>query len=231
MDHPFFTSTEPLIKVIKSLPPIQQDACRHIFHVDRRSHQIAKAMAFDPFWLRVLRFAARMHDLSKFLPKYRPLFFDHPGKFSPQQAQRARKHAQVSAVIVQKLWNEGNMPVDFAIVAPAIFMIAGHHWSFRESQSRYQAMLREGQFAHCAVTMPEPTKEIPLLGSRILKVADYFEARTEKRHYLDYAAGEKPLTKYEAYGEVASGAYEEFDPEVVRVLEQLLDQEPTEVCN
>lgn len=218
MDHPIFHSRGFFARVITSLPVVQRElVVRHSYRVDITARRIGVVLRLEPrYELKVLHFAAVRHDVSKFLGKFQSLFFDHRGNFSQIERARAEKHALVSALVVKKLWDKGEIPEDFAIVAPAIIIIAGHHWRYTESKQRYEALLKHPRlrrFADYCSTLGE----FPLLGGRILKVADCFVSAMEKRHYP------KPvLGMDDAYAEIASEARDQYDPEVVSALEKII---------
>jgi len=216
MDHPLFSGKSPLQKVVSSLPPIERALIRHSYNVDKISRKICRDMQFDRYQTRVVSFAAKLHDCAKFLPEFRQLFFEHKGRFNYVERQKAAKHAYASALVVKKLWEEGRFDHDLAIVAPATFMIAGHHDCTSEAEFHYRARLNESQFdpfsGYCRGLF-----EFPVIGGRVLKVADCFVTAMEKRHYP------KPiLNSHEAYAEIASESGEVFHAEVVMALERVL---------
>lgn len=163
------------------------DAKDHSTHGHARRVQvyavaIAKSMGIDNREdLEALSTAALLHDIGKLaIPEY---ILSKPGKLSDSEFAKMKSHVEIGANILE--------PIHFPY--PVVPLIRYHHE--RVNGGGYPFGLK----GH----------EIPL-GSRILAVADTFDALTAQRTYRT------PLTIAEAVALVHSEAGTSFDPEVVK---------------
>lgn len=154
----------------------------HSQRVTMYSVAIGKAMDLSPERLEILRRAAVLHDLGKIgIPES---ILNKPGRLSPDEFNAVTSHPETAAAILS--------PVAF--FQPLLPAIRHHHERF--DGSGYPARLTG--------------REIPL-ESRIMAIADTFDAMTSTRAYR------KALPLAEANAEVIRCAGTQFDPEIVPV--------------
>ncbi len=164
---------------------------RHTFdHSERVSHNaemIAKEMKLPPEEVEIIASAALLHDLGKVGMVDNVLF--SPKRLTPDEQEHAKQHAEVGAMLLSK----------FPLFARGAELVRHHHERF--DGKGYPAGL-EGN-------------NIPL-GSRIIAVADSYEAMIEKRLYRE------ALTQDEALGELTHESGTQFDPQVVETFIRLV---------
>ncbi|MCL5884187.1 MAG: response regulator [Deltaproteobacteria bacterium] len=154
----------------------------HSQRVTMYSVAIGKAMELAPERIEILRRAAVLHDLGKIgIPE---AILNKPARLSPREFEAVTRHPEMAAAILQHV-------VFFQPLLPAIL----HH------HERYDGM---GYPAHLS------GNAIPL-ESRIMAVADTFDAMTSTRAYRE------ALPLAEANAEVIRCAGSQFDPEIVPV--------------
>jgi putative nucleotidyltransferase with HDIG domain len=141
---------------------------------------IAQEMGLPVDEIETIRMAGRLHDLGKIGMSNELLF--KPSAFDQQELGRFQQHPLIGAQLVNsfRLFEEGEL------------LIRHHH-------ERYDG---EGYPSRLA------GQDIPL-GSRILAVADSFDAMTSRRVYRP------PLSTEEAIAEIVANKGTQFDPEVV----------------
>ncbi len=175
------------------------DAKDHSTHGHARRVQvyavgIAKSMGIDNNDdLDALRAAALLHDIGKLaIPEY---ILSKPGKLTDSEFAKMTRHVEIGANILE--------PIQFPY--PVVPIIRYHHE--RENGSGYPYGLKGGQ--------------IPL-GSKILSVADTFDALTALRTYRT------PLSFSEAIDLLQNEAGMHYDPKVVaafvRVAKELSEE-------
>jgi diguanylate cyclase (GGDEF)-like protein/putative nucleotidyltransferase with HDIG domain len=162
----------------------------HSQAVARLAESIARTMGLDVEVVEQVRLAGLLHDLGKIAIPDRIL--QKPGKLDPDELRVMREHPVLGARLLEGL---GVSPVDRWIL---------HHHE-RWDGSGYPLGLAG--------------EEIPL-GSRIILVADAFDAMTSDRCYR--AAG----TASAAIAELRKRCWTQFDARVVAALERYQAEEP-----
>jgi diguanylate cyclase (GGDEF)-like protein len=152
---------------------------------------ISQALGFNEATVSQLRLAGLLHDLGKIAVPDRIL--QKPGRFDPGEIAVLRKHPQDGYELLQGL---GVDPVDRWIL---------HHHEHWDGSGYPHGLAGE---------------DIPI-GSRIILVADAFDAITSERIYRPAAPVE------EALDELRRFAGTQFDPAVVDALERALDLSKT----
>jgi diguanylate cyclase (GGDEF)-like protein/putative nucleotidyltransferase with HDIG domain len=168
----------------------------HSQAVSRMAEAIARSMGLDAEVVEQVRLAGLLHDLGKIAIPDRIL--QKPGKLDPDELKVMREHAVLGARLVEGL---GVSPVDRWIL---------HHHEWWDGSGYPLGLAGE---------------EIPL-GSRIILVADAFDAMTSDRCYRP--AG----TVDAAIAELRKRCWTQFDARVVAALERLHgtgDQYPPEM--
>jgi len=158
----------------------------HSQSVSRLVEGIARAMGLDEETVEQVRLAGLLHDLGKIAVEDRIL--QKPGKLDPDELRRMREHAEYGYRLLEGL---GVSPVDRWI---------RHHHEWWDGSGYPLGLAGE---------------DIPL-GSRIILVADAFDAMTSDRVYR--AAG----TAAEAIAELRRRCWTQFDARVVSALEKYL---------
>ncbi len=202
-------------RIVSRFSPPQKALFLHSNKVKKNAILIAEEMGRDAFEVSLIRRAAIWHDVGKF--RFPKLFFEHRGRFSEKQQTLQRAHSYASANIVQLYWEQ--LIGDKEMARLVAIMVAGHHWSYQESEQNYVQKILTPQFRY---PLPDGSdNDFPLRGSRILKVADCFTASMELR---DDGMRARPLNRYEAYAEIEKKSGTDFDPEAVLALSRLVRQ-------
>jgi diguanylate cyclase (GGDEF)-like protein/putative nucleotidyltransferase with HDIG domain len=162
----------------------------HSQTVSRLAEAIAAEMGLDIEVVEQVRLAGLLHDLGKIAIPDRIL--QKPGKLDPDELRVMREHPVLGARLLEGL---GVSPVDRWIL---------HHHEWWDGSGYPLGLAGE---------------EIPL-GSRIILVADAFDAMTSDRCYR--AAG----TTVAAIAELRKRCWTQFDARVVAALERLQAQNP-----
>jgi diguanylate cyclase (GGDEF)-like protein/putative nucleotidyltransferase with HDIG domain len=162
----------------------------HSQTVSRLAEAIARAMGLDVEVVEQVRLAGLLHDLGKIAIPDRIL--QKPGKLDPDELRVMREHPVLGARLLEGL---GVSPVDRWIL---------HHHEWWDGSGYPLGLAGE---------------EIPL-GSRIILVADAFDAMTSDRCYR--AAG----TTAAAIAELRKRCWTQFDARVVAALERLQAENP-----
>jgi diguanylate cyclase (GGDEF)-like protein/putative nucleotidyltransferase with HDIG domain len=157
----------------------------HSQSVSRLAEGIARSMGLDVEVVEQVRLAGLLHDLGKIAIPDRIL--QKPGKLDPDELKVMREHPVLGARLLEGL---GVSPVDRWIL---------HHHEWWDGSGYPLGLSGE---------------EIPL-GSRIILVADAFDAMTSDRCYR--AAG----TPTAATAELRKRCWTQFDARVVAALERL----------
>lgn len=130
-------------------------AAGHAERVASRSRIVARRMGLAPREVRRVEWAARVHDVGKIIVS--PEILEKPGRLVRCEHEEIQRHAVFGARLVASLGD------------PAMTAIVRHHHE-RIDGSGYPDALRG--------------EEIPI-GSRIVAVADTFDALTSPRPYRD----------------------------------------------
>jgi len=165
----------------------------HSQRVTEYSLMIAREMRFDEEELKVIKYAALLHDIGKIGIPDRVLL--KQGTFNPEERAEMNNHAMRTRLILEKF----HFPKSLSRVP----QIASQH---------HEKVNGEGY--------PDGLsgRELPL-SSKILGVADVFDALTSRRDYPKYAGNEilsceaMPLKKVMEILKNDAGTH--FDPEVV----------------
>jgi diguanylate cyclase (GGDEF)-like protein/putative nucleotidyltransferase with HDIG domain len=160
----------------------------HSQSVSRLVEGIARAMELDDETVEQVRLAGLLHDLGKIAIPDRIL--QKPGKLDPNELRTMREHAELGYRLLEGL---GVSPVDRWI---------RHHHEWWDGSGYPLGLAGE---------------DIPL-GSRVILVADAFDAMTSDRVYR--AAGSVP----EALSELRRRCWTQFDARVVAALERHLER-------
>jgi diguanylate cyclase (GGDEF)-like protein/putative nucleotidyltransferase with HDIG domain len=158
----------------------------HSQSVSRLVEGIARSMGLDDETVEQVRLAGLLHDLGKIAIPDRIL--QKPGKLDPDELRIMREHAELGYRLLEGL---GVSPVDRWI---------RHHHEWWDGSGYPLGLAGE---------------DIPL-GSRIILVADAFDAMTSDRVYR--AAG----TASDAVAELRRRCWTQFDARVVSALEKYL---------
>ena len=159
---------------------------KHSIAVAELTAAIGRRLGLEGEELRLLRLAGLLHDLGKL--GLRDSILNKPGPLTVEEMEMMRRHPQLGFELLQAL-----------DLAPADEWVLHHHEHW--DGSGYPDGLREA--------------EIPF-GSRIILVADAFEAMTTRRIYR------RAISIESAVAELREGAGHQFDPLVVSALESHL---------
>ncbi len=176
---------------LHALVRVVDERDHHTFdHSDRVSNyarMIAEALDLPQEEIEVIAPAALLHDLGKVGMADDILF--NPKILNPEERKDAQRHAQVGAMLLSK----------FPLFDKGAVLVKHHH-------ERYDG-----------TGYPDGMKgdEIPV-GSRIISVADAYQAMTEERPYR------RALSRDEAIAQLIQGSGSQFDPQVVQAFQRVL---------
>ncbi len=173
--------------LVRSLEAKDPYTKEHSHRVTEVAVSIATIMACTPEEMDSLRFAGPLHDIGKIGISDQILM--KPGKLTKDEYEIIKSHPVIGAEIVGHL---GLLPVEKAIIR--------HHHERWDGRGYPDGLKQE---------------EIPLL-SRILAVADTFDAMTSCRPYRE------ALSIRKAEQEIKRNAGSQFDPEVVEAFDKYL---------
>lgn len=160
---------------------------KHSRNVSNIAVRLARAMGLDEGEVRRIRVAALMHDIGKV--GVRGSIIRKPGKLDAQEGEAMRQHPVISADIMR--------PV--GLLGEAAEIVRHHHEHIDGSG------------------YPDGLKGLGIpLGSRVVLVADAFDALTTDRPYR------KGRSKQEALEVITAHAGTQFDAEVVAALTSVL---------
>ena len=171
---------ETLIQMADAVDQRDPSTFQHSQRVARYAAAIADAVGLLIEDVETIRMAGRLHDLGKIGMSNELLF--KPGAFDDRELAKFRRHPEISAELLKRfrLFEEGQT------------LVLHHHERF--DGAGYPAGLA--------------AEAIPV-GSRVLAVADAFDAMTSKRVYRD------PLSLEDAVRELVRNKGTQFDPEMV----------------
>jgi putative nucleotidyltransferase with HDIG domain len=180
---------EALVHMADAIDHRDPSTFLHSQRVAQISEAVSEEMGLLPDAVETIRMAARLHDLGKIGMSNALLF--KPGRFDEDEWVEFRKHPMIGAELIRsfRLFREGQT------------LILHHH-------ERYDG---------AGYPMGLSGEEIPL-GSRILTVADSFDAMLSRRVYRP------PSTLDEAVTELITNKGSQFDPKAVEALIRLLEQ-------
>lgn len=161
----------------------------HSHRVAVISRGIAREMGFSESELDVLHVAALLHDYGKI--GVSDAVLKKEGKLSDEEYAHIKLHARMTHSILDKIF--------FARKYRAVPLIAGSHHECLDGSGYPQGLT---------------AKQIPFM-SKVLSVADVFEALTADRHYR------KGMTAEDALRILRNGAGNRFDPNVVAAIERI----------
>lgn len=165
----------------------------HSENVSNYSRSMAEALDLSQEDIEAIASAALLHDLGKVGMADDILF--NPKLLNPEERKNAEQHAEIGAMLLSK----------FPLFDKGAILVRHHHE--RYDGKGYPAGLK-------GETIP--------LGSRIISVADAYQAMTEDRPYR------RALTQSNAIARLEEGSGTQFDPRVVQVFVQVLRKLPVE---
>jgi uncharacterized domain HDIG len=159
------------------------DICRrrHCYKVERQSLLMAQKLALSQKEVRLIKVASMLHDVGKIGIDL--AIIKKPSKLTPEEWAQVKRHPEIGANIIGQL----------GFLGEAASVIRHHH-----------ARFEGGGY-------PDPDisgEKIPI-GSRIIFVADSFDAMTSDRSYR------KAMPVETALSELKRCAGTQFDPQVV----------------
>lgn len=166
----------------------------HSVRVSILSTEIARQLQLPPNEVEDIRVAALLHDVGKLDVSIDVI--RKAGKLDDDEWEQLKKHPEHGANIVRSVGG---------LLSNAVPLILFHH----EQYSGNGYYKRKGQ-------------QIPL-GSRIIAVADAFDAMTTDRPY------QKARQSWEALEIIQDGAGDHFDPEVVDAFTEVMRRRPAGV--
>ena len=179
---------EMMLVLVRALEERDEYTRGHSERVAKLSSAIGKELKFTPKRLEVLYRGALLHDIGKI--GIRDELLHKPGSFTPEERARMNQHPEKGHFIILNchlLWN-------------LIPMIRNHHENY--DGSGYPDALKG--------------EAIPI-ESRIVSLADYFDALATARSY-------KPaMSKEESIGSVKKMSGSKFDPKVVDAFLKVVD--------
>ncbi len=155
--------------------------------VAKYAQQIAEALQLPQQDIDTITPAALLHDLGKVGMADDVLF--NPKSLNPTERKHAQQHAEVGAMLLSK----------FPLFRKGANLVRYHHERY-DGKGYPEGLVGE---------------DIPL-GSRIISVADAYQAMTEDRPYR------RALSQGEAIAQLMQGSGTQFDPRVVQALVQSL---------
>ncbi len=159
-------------------------------HTARVSHyavDIAQAMGLPPFEVEVLERACQVHDIGKLVIDIS--YISKPGPLSDEEWAMMRKHPIIGENIIKPL----------SFMSRELFIVRHHHERF--DGKGYPDGLGGDELD---------------IATRIITVADSYDAMTSKRSYRESMSVEQALV------EMNRCAGSQFDPEVVKVFSEMI---------
>ncbi len=165
----------------------------HSARVGRYSSAIAKFMGWNADERKRLYYAGLLHDYGKI--GTREAILCKPGRLTPEEYEHIKEHPGHTMRILSQIHFTEDLQ-DLPLIA------ASHHEKMDGSGYPYGLI----------------SDQIPI-GSRIIAVADFFDALTHKRHYRE------PMPIEEVIGLVKEQTGTAFDPGVVEAFEEFVRKE------
>jgi putative nucleotidyltransferase with HDIG domain len=170
-----------------------EETCHHSVNVGILSLLIGFHLGLDRSLLSTLGLAALLHDIGKVrIPRE---VLTKPGRLTPEEQQVVRRHAVLGAHLLRNLSGQARL---------AMLAAFEHHANYDLS-------------GYPAIT----TKRVPHLVSRVVQIADYFDAMTSARRPYRRA-----LLPSEAIREIGRGIGTLYDPVLARVFIQVMGLYP-----
>ncbi len=176
--------TEHIVTVSKLARIIDSsDVCRrhHCYKVERYSILICAKLKLPSKAIKIIKIASMLHDVGKIGIDLS--IIRKPAELNAAEWDQVRMHSDIGANIVGQLGSLGD----------AASMIRYHH----------------ARFGGGGYPDPEMSGERIPIGSRIIFVADAFDAMMSDRPYR------KAMTKDAAFAELKRCSGEQFDPKIV----------------
>ncbi|MCD6518860.1 MAG: HD-GYP domain-containing protein [Anaerolineae bacterium] len=180
---------QALIRMADAIDQRDPNTYQHSQRVEAFAAAIAREMGLPVEDVEVIRLAARLHDLGKIGMSNTLLF--KPGRFTEEERREFQRHPVIGAELVRS----------FRLFREGYDLILHHH-------ERYDGKGYPDGLAG---------EDIPL-GSRILAVADSFDAMTSQRVYRE------PFTLEQAIQELRNNRGTQFDPDVVDAFIRVLER-------
>jgi putative nucleotidyltransferase with HDIG domain len=173
--------------LLNALTADDESTARHSRRVADLTNALAERLPMTAKQRATLRVAALLHDMGKVDDRFFDIVHGR-GSLSEEEREQIERHPHESASILEPLeWLHAGLSS----------IVSSHHERW------------DGRGYPQGLSGPE----IPL-GSRIIAIADVFDALTQARSYRD------PMSASEALGEVRRCAGHQFDPELVQILER-----------
>ncbi|HJQ67888.1 MAG TPA: HD domain-containing phosphohydrolase [Blastocatellia bacterium] len=187
-------SLESFIRTLAaSLDARDDNTAGHSARVGAYSAAIARTMRLGPEEVRLIYYAGLLHDYGKIGIRDDVLL--KPAELTPEEYEHVKEHPLHTFRLLSKI----RLPADLADIP---MVAAAHHE--RWDGSGYPHGLRG--------------EEIPL-GSRIVAVADAYDALTEERVY------NRPCSPEKALDEITQRSASYFDPDVVAAFTEYFNSE------
>ncbi len=170
----------------------------HSQNVAEISQRIGHALGFSVHELEVLKVAALLHDYGKI--GISDAVLKKEGKLTSEEYAHIKHHAKMTHGILENIY--------FARKYRAVPLVAASHHEYLDGSGYPQGLT---------------SKQIPFM-SKILTVADVYEALTADRHYR------KGMSSAQALSILREGANTRFDTNVIGALEQVLDAQGDADC-
>jgi putative nucleotidyltransferase with HDIG domain len=165
----------------------------HLERVSRVAEEVALSLGLAPERARLVREAAVLHDIGKIAVDEEIL--DAPRKLTSEEMEHVRRHCSLGAEILAQV-------PQFVEVSKWIL----HHHERPDGAGYPYGLERE---------------QIPI-ESRIIAVADAYDAMTGGDLPAERRSYKEPMTKAEALAELNRCAGSQFDPGVVRAFQEVL---------
>jgi putative nucleotidyltransferase with HDIG domain len=184
---------EALSALVRVIDERDHHTLDHSERVSQYARKIAEALDLPQEDIDAIASAALLHDVGKVGMADDILF--NPKILNPQERKHAQEHAEIGAMLLSK----------FPLFDKGAVLVKHHHE--RYDGTGYPENLKG--------------KAIPL-GSRVISVADAYQAMTEDRPYR------RALSVDQAIAQLVAGSGTQFDPEVVQAFAQVLRQQVQE---
>ncbi|MBI1723026.1 MAG: HD domain-containing protein [Gemmatimonadetes bacterium] len=171
------------------------ETLRHLDRVRRHCVAIAKRMGLSAHQVDIVQYAALLHDVGKIGVSQG--LITKPGPLDPNETAAMQRHVELGAQILER-----------SGVLPETVQLVRYHeerWD-GSTTGRYP-----GSYGLAGEAIP--------IGARIIAVADAFDAMVSDRSYR------KALGVEYAAAELKREAGRQFDPEVVRVFLEIVEEE------